>query len=349
MPTLKSITYFIVFPAIWLLINGCNGKTKEKTDKGGTRAITVNAVVIQPRTLENNILATGNVIANEEVELRSEIPGRIVSINFGEGSRVNKGDLLLKIDDRELQAQLKKLQVDEKQARDDLYRKEKLLELKAVSQEEYDKSFNILGITQAQVELIRTQISKTEIYAPFSGQIGLRQVSPGGFVSSATLVARLQQIDPVKIDFAIPEKYRGKVQKGTLIKFSVEGHDSSFAGHIYAIEPKIDPLTRNVSLRAICSNPKGMLIPGAFAKVDIVLDKINDALVIPSEAIIPVMNGEKIYVCRDGKARSQIVQTGIRTEREVQVTDGIKPGDTVITTGILQLREDAAVKIRLSK
>ncbi|MEI7500993.1 MAG: efflux RND transporter periplasmic adaptor subunit [Bacteroidota bacterium] len=345
----KHYKYLIIVLLIPLILSGCRGNSKEKTDTGAPKIITVGAIIIRTRTLENNILATGNVIANEEVELRSEIPGRIVTINFGEGSLVTKGDLLLKIDDRELQAQLKKLQVDEKQARDDLYRKEKLLELKAVSQEEYDKAFNTLGITQAQIELIRTQISKTEIYAPFTGQIGLRQVSPGGFVSSSTLVARLQQIDPVKIDFAIPEKYRGKVQRGTLIKFRVEGSDSTFAGHVYAIEPKIDPVTRNVSLRALCTNPKGILVPGAFAKVDIVLDNMKDALVIPSEAIIPVLNGEKIYVCRNGKAQSQIIETGIRTEREVQVTSGINPGDTVITTGILQLREDIGVKVRLPK
>jgi membrane fusion protein (multidrug efflux system) len=294
-------------------------------------------------------MIAGNVIANEEVELRSEVSGRIVAINFDEGSHVNKGMLLLKTDDRDLQAQLKKLLVDEKQARDDLYRKEKLLELKAVSQEEYDRAFNTHGIVQAGIELIRTQIAKTEIYAPFSGQIGLRQVSPGGFVSSSTLVARLQQTDPVKVDFSIPEKYRGKVQKGTSIRFKVEGNDSAFVGHVYAIEPKVDPATRSVSLRATCPNPGGKLIPGSFAKVDILLDRLSDALVIPSEAIIPVMNGEKIFVCRDGKAKSLLIQTGIRTEREVEVTSGLQPGDTLITTGLLQLREDAPIKIRLLK
>jgi membrane fusion protein (multidrug efflux system) len=162
-------------------------------------------------------------------------------------------------------------------------------------------------------------------------------------------VARLQQTEPVKVDFAIPEKYRGKVQKGTLIKFRVEGNENSFTGHVYAIEPKIDPATRNVSLRAVCPNQGGTLVPGSFAKVDILLDNIPDALVIPSEAIIPQMNGEKVFVCRDGKARSQIIETGIRTEREVEVTSGLKPGDTLITTGLLQLREDAGVKIRLVK
>jgi membrane fusion protein, multidrug efflux system len=335
--------------AVSLLMAGCKGTLKEQPGKTGPKTITVGGYILQPRVLLNNILTTGNVIANEEVDLRSEVPGRIVAINFEEGTRVNKGSLLLKIDDRELQAQLKKLQVDEKQAGDDLYRKEKLLELKAVSQEEYDKAFNTHGITLAEIELIRTQISKTEIYAPFTGQIGLRQVSAGGFVSSSTLVARLQQTDPVKVDFAIPEKYRGKVKKGTMIKFRVEGNDSSFTGHIYAIEPRIDPATRNVSMRALCPNPGGILVPGSFAKVDIVLDNIPDALVIPSEAIIPMMNGEKVFVCRNGKAVTQIIQTGIRTEREVQVTEGLTSGDTLITTGLLQLREDAAVKIRLSK
>ena len=345
----KAYRLLISFPIISLIISGCNGDYKDRSAGAAVKPITVGGMIIRQEVLENNILASGNIIANEEVELRSELPGRIVAINFDEGSHVNIGSLLMKIDDRELQAQLKKLQVDEKQARDDLFRKEKLLELKAVSQEEYDKAFNTLGITLAQAELIRTQISKTEIYAPFSGLIGLRQVSPGGFVSSSTLVARLQQTDPIKIDFAIPEKYRMKVQKGTRIKFLVEGNDSSFSGNVYAIEPKIDPATRNVSLRATCPNPNGILIPGSFAKVEIQLDNIRDALVIPSEAIIPMMNGEKVFVCRNGKASSRIIRTGIRTEREVQVTEGLTPGDTLIITGLLQLREDADVKIRLLK
>ncbi len=329
-------------------VAGCRGDGKPKQEGLAAKTIAVGGVVIRPRPLENLIVTTGTVIASEEVELRSEVPGRITALHFEEGSPVSKGMLLMKTDDRELQAQLKKLQVDEKQARDDLYRKEKLLELKAVSQEEYDKSSNSLGVILAQSELVKAQISKTEIYAPFSGLIGLRQVSPGGFVSSSTLVARLQQTDPVKIDFAIPEKYRPKVKSGTRVRFRVEGNDSAFTGRIYAIEPRIDPATRNVSIRAVCPNPAGQLYPGSFARVEIMLDQVPGAIVIPSEAIIPVMNGEKIFVCRQGKAHSQMIRTGIRTEREVEVTDGLNPGDTLITTGLLQIREDASVSIRLA-
>lgn len=344
----KYFRPLFLFLILAISFTGCKGDRK-KQEGGGQKAVAVGGLVIRPGNLVNSIVATGNVIANEEVELRSEVPGRITAINFEEGSRVEKGSLLMKIDDSELEAQLKKLQVDEKQARDDLYRKEKLLELKAVSQEEYDKAFNTLGITLAEIELVKSQIAKTEIYAPFSGQIGLRQVSPGGFVSSSTLVARLQQTDPVKIDFAVPEKYRGKVRKGSTITFTVEGNDSSFTGHVYAIEPKIDPSTRNVSLRAVCPNPAGILVPGSFARVGVVLDDIPDALAIPSEAVIPMMNAEKVYVCRGGKARSQFITTGIRTERQVQVTAGLNPGDTLIVTGLMQLREDMPVKPRIAQ
>lgn len=338
----------LLLPMALLIQYGCSdGAQKNGAGNKGTPPLSVSALLIQPSDLNNVIQTTGSLMANEEVELRSELAGRVVLINFEEGAHVGKGDLLMKIDDRELQAQLKKLHVEEKQAKDDQYRKERLLELKAVSQEEYDRAVNTLGIIQAQIELIQTQISKSSVFAPFEGQIGLRQVSPGGYVSSATPIARLQQIDPIKIEFSIPEKYREKIRKGTMISFSVEGIDSSFAGRIYAIDPMVDPATRNISMRAICSNPNNLLVPGAFAKVEILLERLTNAIVIPSEAIIPQMNSEKVFICRGGEAVSQIIQTGFRTEREVQVISGLHMGDTLILTGLLQLREKMAIKPRL--
>jgi membrane fusion protein (multidrug efflux system) len=338
---------YLILPG--LLFSGCKGDSDATKERSGPKALTVGAIVVNPETLENRIVATGNIKANEEVELRSEVSGRVVLISFTEGSRVQKGETLLKTDDRELQAQLKKLRIEEKEASDDLFRKERLLDLKAISQEEFDKASNVLSVIRAQIDLVTTQISKTEIIAPFSGEIGLRQVSPGSYISSLTPVARLQQTDPVKIDFAVPEKYKGKIAKGTRISFTVEGSDSTHHAQVYALESGIDPSTRSVLVRAICSNPGKTLVPGAFAKVNIVLDNITDALVIPAESVIPVMNGEKVFVCRNGKAQSQMVETGIRTEREVQVTGGLLAGDTVITTGILQLREGATIKTRIRK
>jgi len=334
----------------FLFFSSCSGnKTEQGGQKGGPKAVMVNGMVVQKGLLENKIFATGSLEANEEVELRSEMPGRIISINFDEGTLVKKGDLLLKINDQDLQAQLDKLYHDESLAKDDVFRKQKLLEMKAVSQEEYDKATNQLGIVEDEMALIKAQIAKTEIIAPFTGIIGLRHVSPGAYISATNQVALLIQSDPVKIEFSIPQKYWEKVKKGTLIKFRVEGIDSTFTGKVFAIEPKVDPSTRNVTLRAICQNSQNLLVPGSFAKVEIVLETIADAMIIPSESIIPQLNSEKVFVCSNGKAVSRIVTTGIRTEREVQVIKGIIPGDTVILTGLLQLREGLDIRVKLPK
>ena len=312
------------------------------------RPVDVNAVVAIPRELENKIFSTGNILANEEVEIRAEVPGRIISINFQEGTMVRKGELLVKINDNELQAQLKKLLLDEKLSQDDVYRKEKLIELKAISQEELDISRSQLGVIQAQIELVRAQLEKTGIYAPFSGRIGLRYASPGGYISSSMLIARMQQTDPIKIEFNVPEKYLSGIKSNMEIQFTVAGSDSTFKGLIYAIETRIDPSTRAFAVRARCPNPGGALIPGAFAKVNIILEKITDALVLPSDAFIPDIRGEKVMVCRNGQVATAYVTTGIRTENEVQVIAGINPMDTVIISGLLQLRDQMSVKPRIA-
>ncbi len=145
-------------------------------------------------------------------------------------------------------------------------RKEKLLELKAISQEELDISRSQLGVIQAQIELVRAQLEKTGIYAPFNGRIGLRYASPGGYISSSMLIARMQQTDPVKIEFNVPEKYLSGIKSNMEIQFTVAGSDSTFKGLIYAIETRIDPSTRAFTVRARCPNPGGTLSPGLLPK-----------------------------------------------------------------------------------
>jgi membrane fusion protein, multidrug efflux system len=340
-----SLSIFVTI----LIISSCQSKKPEKSqDNSAPRVVDVNAVVAVPRELENKIFTTGNILANEEVEIRAEVPGRIISINFQEGALVKKGDLLVKINDNELQAQLKKLQLDEKLATDDVYRKEKLLEIKAVSQEELDISRNQLGAIQADIELTRAQLEKTGIYAPFTGRIGLRYASPGGYISSDVLIARIQQTDPIKIEFSVPEKYITGITSNMAIQFNVAGTDSNFTGHIYAIEPRIDPSTRSFTARARCQNPGGILTPGSFAKVNIILEKIPDALVLPSDAFIPDIKGEKVFLCKNGRAVMVYVTTGIHTENEIEVVKGINPMDTVITSGLLQLRDQMNVRPRIA-
>lgn len=318
----------------------------------GKQQITiVNVYVVKPQKLDNKIFVTGTVLANEEVLLLPEVPGKIIAINLKEGSKVSKGDLLVKINDADLQAQLKKQQLQEKLASDNEAREKKLLDVNGISQMEYDGILTQLNSVKADIQLTQAQISKTEIHAPFDGTIGLKYVSEGSYVSAASAsspaakIATLQQIDPVKIDFSVPEKYSSVVHKGDSIYFSVQGLDEKFKGELYAIEPKIDLNTRTVQLRAICRNKEGKIFPGSFAKIELILKESPNSILIPTEALIPELKGQKVFLCKNGKAQSQKVETGIRTDTQIQITSGLQAGDTVITTGIMQLKQDATVKI----
>lgn len=347
MKHLKYFLFLLLFS--YFLIGACkSGKNSLPRRESGTSGakVPVNAIVIQPQLLNNRIFTTGTLLANEEVELRVEAPGRVTGIFFAEGGKVKKGDLLLKIDDRELKARLKGKEIEEKEASDLEARKRQLLEIKGISQEEYDKGANALGMIKAEKEIIEAQLAKTEIAAPFDGMIGLRYVSEGSFVSTNTLVATMQDVDPVKVEFSVPEKYVKQIKKGTEITALVGDSKEEYKGVVYAVESKIDLETRTIKARAKIPNPHKDLIPGSFAKVDITLEQLPNAIVIPSEAVIPEMTGEKVFTCVNGKVRSVKVRTGIRTESSVQIVEGLNPQDTLIVTGLLLLSDDKAVEIR---
>ncbi len=310
---------------------------------------TVEAVVIRPQLLRDKIFTTGNLLANEEVQLRPEISGRVTGVYFEEGKRVKQGELLLKINDRELQAQLKSKEVEEKQASDEERRKKKLFESSGISQEEYDKSLNALHMVQAQKEAVKSQLTETEIIAPFDGVVGLRYVSEGGFVTPDALIATMQDTDPMKVEFSIPEKYVGQLKNGTEVSVRVGDPQQDFKGTVYAVESKIDPDTRTIKARAKIPNPGDFLVPGAFAKVEIILAQLPDAIVIPSEAVIPQISGATVFLCENGKAKSVPIKTGIRTETGIQITEGLALNDTLIVSGILQLTDGKGVQIKAIK
>jgi membrane fusion protein (multidrug efflux system) len=343
---LRIIPLSLIF--LGLLFSGCNGGKKQATQRqsGASAArVAVDAMVIQPQLLENKIITTGTLLANEEVQLKPEIAGRVTDVYFTEGSNVRKGEVLVKINDNELKAQLDGKKVEEKQASDLEARAHHLFDMKGISQEDYDKAANALKMIQAQREVIEAQLAKTEITAPFDGMIGLRYVSPGSFVTTSTLVATMQDVDPIKVEFSVPEKYAKSIKKGTGITMQVGDSPEEYQGSIYAAESKIDLETRTIKARAKIPNPKGDLIPGSFAKVEITLEKLPDALVVPSEAIVPELSGEKVFVCVNGKVKSVPVTTGIRTETSTQIVEGLNPQDTLILTGLLQLGDGKAVEI----
>ncbi|MDW8437293.1 MAG: efflux RND transporter periplasmic adaptor subunit [Chloroherpetonaceae bacterium] len=309
--------------------------------------LSVNAVVLKPRVLENKVYATGTLLANEEVDLRSEIAGKVSKIFFQEGASVGRNQLLLKLNDDELQAQKKRVESQLRLAELREARQRELLAQKAASQEEYDVALNELHSLKAQLDALKAQIDRTEIRAPFAGKIGLRYVSEGSYVSPATRIATLQNSTPIKLDFSIPEKYASQARVGDKVFFRVQSSPKTFEAKVYAIEPRIDLNTRTLQLRAIHPNKDGELIAGAFADVELVLQEIKDALMVPTEALVPELKSQKVFVIRNGKVAEQTVTVGLRTEKEALVTSGLKAGDTVLTTGVLQARSGMTVSLNL--
>lgn len=328
-----------------LFVRCGSSDSAQSGSQGGAPTVSVKVLALSPEPIQHKITVTGSVLANESIELRSETSGRITQLNFKEGTFVNKGTLLAKINDRDLRAQLKQLQLQDSLLNRDVYRQQQLLDIKAISQEEYDQAQTELESIRAQQEVVKTQIERTDVMAPFSGMVGLRQVSEGAYVDPSTLIATLQQIDPVRIEFAVPEKYRNHLKSGTEVQFSVTGLDSIFHAEIYAIESRIDPVTRSVTARARSANPDGKLFPGAFARMELILQNIPDALMVPAEAIVAEMSSHKVFVVREGTAKALEVETGIRTEHRTQIVSGVSAGDSVAITGLLQLRDGAKVNI----
>ena len=329
---------------------GGPGGGKGGPGKGGAMpAMRVDGVVVQPQAFSNSLAVTGSIEANEQVAIRGQVSGLVRSISFEEGSKVSKGQVLLKIDDSELRAQLAQAQTRQSLAAENERRAGLLLKKEAISQEEYDVARAELKSAQAQSQLIQAQLAKTTIRAPFSGRIGLRSISEGSYLSPETVVANLVSTDPVKITFSVPEKYATQVKENTQLSFTIAGSPEKYTATVYAIEPGIEASSRTLQLRARAANPDGTLLPGSFANIQLPLAVIPDALLVSTEAIIPVQNGKKVFVARNGQAKETMVETTTRTEKDVLITSGLQAGDTVLTTGIMTLKDGSPVKVAVGK
>ncbi|WP_460894532.1 efflux RND transporter periplasmic adaptor subunit [Rufibacter soli] len=316
---------------------------------GGGMPMRVQGVVVTPQRFANTLSVTGSIEANEQVEIRSQISGLVRGIFFQEGSNVSKGQVLVKIDDSELRAQLTQAQTRQSLAAENERRARLLLEKEAISREEYDVARAELKTAQAQIQLVRAQLAKTSIVAPFSGKVGLRTISSGSFLSPETVVTNLVNTNPVKISFAVPEKYAGQVKLNTDLTFTVAGSSDTLTARVYALEPAIQASSRTLQIRARAANSNGTLLPGSFANIQLPLTVISDALLIPTEAVVPVQNGKKVFVTDNGKAKEVMIETSTRTEKDLLVTSGLSAGDTVLTTGILSLKAGSPVKVALGK
>lgn len=319
--------------------------TMAKGGKSGRKILNVNAQIVRPQLLKDEIPITGTLLPDEEVNLSFETSGKIVEINFDEGTFVKKGQLLAKVNDGPLQAQLQRLTAQLKLAEDRVYRQNALLKKDAVSQEAYEQVKTELATLNADIDLVKANIQQTELRAPFDGVIGLRQVSTGTYASPTTIVAKLTKVSPLKVEFGVSERYAGEVKAGAGLEFTLEGELTPLHATVYARESTIDPNTHQLTIRAIFPNTNGSVMPGRYVNIRLNKTEIPDALAIPSEAIVPEMGKDKVFLYKAGKAQPVEITTGIRTDSQVQVLKGLQEGDTIITSGTLQLRTGLPVTL----
>lgn len=332
-------------------LSACSSKSKKETkeSKQGPGAkpppLNVEAMVANTHELSADIEVPGTIMANESTEIHPEVSGRLVYLNVREGAIVGKGTLLAKLYDGDLQAQLKKLEVQLQIAEQNENRSSQLLKIQGISQQDYDVSLLAVHNIRADMEVLRANMTKSNIYAPYSGKLGLKNISPGAYVSPATIITTISQVSQLKIQFDIPEKYGPGVKKGESVDFTIDGSTKTFNASIMATEDAIEENTRSLAVRAVVKNSDADLIPGAFAKVKIVLGKTADAILIPNSSIVPQGRKKLIFVFKNNKAIATEITTGVRDSTNIQVLTGLKKGDTVITTGLLFLKPNSDVKL----
>jgi len=313
----------------------------------GNVAIQAQGFIVKERSLSENIEVPGSLLPFEETDIRSEISGRLVQLNIPEGSSVKRGYLLAKLFDGDLQAQLRKLQVQLEISTKTAERQKELLTINGISQQEYDLSQLGVNNLKADIELIRVSIGKTEIRAPYDGRIGLKNISLGAYITPTDIITSIRQVAELKLEFTIPEKYSANMRKGQVVNFTVSGANQKFSSTVIATETSIEATTRTLRVRALVKGNNPSLVPGNFAKISLQMGQNERALIIPTQSIIPQARNKNAILFNGGTAKFVPVVTGIRDSSYVQILDGLKVGDTVITTGLLAIRPNS--KIILSK
>lgn len=307
--------------------------------------IQAEAYVVKTRELTEEIEVPGTLLPYETTEIRPEISGRIVELNIPEGKVVQKGTLLVKLFDSDLQARLKKLQVQLSIAEKTVERQKALLQISGISQQEYDLSQLEANNLSADIELVKVDISKTRIIAPYAGKIGLKNVSLGAYVTPTNVLTTISQVNQLKLEFTVPEKYSESMKTGREIHFTVTGDKKRHRATIMATEAGIEANTRTLRVRAVVRGNESALVSGNFAKVSLKMSEDGEPMVVPTQAIIPQARDKKVVVYKNGQAEFKVVTTGIRDSTFVQILDGLKVGDTVITSALLAIRPDSKISI----
>ena len=313
--------------------------------KGGGQRLAVQVYVVRATSLTNEVAATGSVLAEESVIIKSELSGKITSLNIREGQAVSKGQLLFSINADEAQAAIRKQEYNIKLFRDQEKRQRTLLDKEYISVQEYEQSNNQLLTAQADLQALRATLAKAYVRAPFAGVLGLSTATVGTYVSPGAEITTLSKVRPVKIDFAVPGRFAANVRVSDVVSVLDETNNKRYEAKVYAIDPQIDPVSRTQPVRARFANSDGELRPGAFVRVNLQLGETESALQIPTESVIPEASGYSVYTVKNNKMVPKKVKIGIRSDKVIQITSGLAVGDSVLRTGILQVKPGDAVKV----
>ena len=342
---LPSARIFVIMIVMLGAVSCSKKKEQAPTARRQQGPLVVDGYVVRKTSISENIEVPGSLLPFEETQIRAEVGGRVVQLNIQEGANIAKGTLLLKLFDQDLQAQLKKFQVQLENREKIQERSAELLKINGISQQDYDLSELDVENLKADIEATKIAISKTEVRAPYAGTLGLRNVSLGSYISPTDIVTTLRQVDNLKLEFSVPEKYAKEIVKGYQITFRVDGGERDHVAKVIATENGVDQNTRTLRVRAVVSATHRELVPGVFAKVNLRLGNDQNALLVPSQAIIPAARNKQVILFKGDSAAYTIVETGIRDSAFVQVTKGLKEGDTVVTTGLMAIRPNAKIKI----
>ena len=335
--------------SLTVLFVACKSSDKDEKEQATVPAnkppAKVDVFIVAPSLLSQDIEVSGSLAASEEVELHPDVSGRVTAVYFKEGSNIGQGSLLLKLYDGDLQAQLQKLNIQLKTAQQTTARYEALLKIGGVSQQEYDMQVLSVNTIKADMNIVQASISKTSLRAPFSGKIGITTITKGAFISPQTLIATLRKVSQLKLDFTVPEQYGNKMKNGTAVNFKIEGSSDIYHAVIAATENIIAEDNRSLRVIANVTRPGNQLIAGAFAKVKVPLGDNNNALMIPTQSVIPDARNKKVIVLKNGMAAMEVVTLGFRDSAKVEITSGLKAGDTILVTGLLTVKPGSKVLV----
>lgn len=340
-----SKTYFftcLVLAMSLLLVSSCKKAEKNEGRRNGSSALTAEGFLVTPCPFENKQVVTANLLPAETVEIKAPVSGTVLSIHFKEGERINKGQSLIQIDDRVWKAQIKGLKAQLAKASEELHRKEALLKAEGASQEEVDAAQSEVQQLDAKIEELSVYVSLASVPAPFSGQVGMRDFSVGAYLSQGQVITQIAQSGQLKVDFGLPGRYINQLAIGKEVTLVL--NDDTLTAPVYAINPVLDENSRTIQVRALLDNKTGVM-PGEFAQATLVFDHYDSALVIPINLVLPELGAETVFLCKHGKVVKQKVTTGVRTDKLVRIVDGLAAGDTLLATGLVQVREGVPVKI----